>query len=143
MREGLSELVLTPAETDADLEDLIGVRCRPSASGDLQLEVGESDDESRGFLERRGFAQVGAEKALELELGGAELRAVEPPSGARIVSRVEEPDVLEAMHTVAVEADEDIPGSTETRTFEQWRAHEIDKPSRRPEVCFVAFAGRE
>ena len=110
---------------------------------DLQLEVGESDDGSREFLERRGFAQVGAEKALELELGGAELRAVEPPSGARIVSRVEEPDVLEAMHTVAVEADEDIPGSTETRTFEQWRAHEIDKPSRRPEFCFVAFAGRE
>jgi len=47
------------------------------------------------------------------------------------------------MYAVAVEADEEIPGSTETRTFEQWRAHEIDKPSRRPEFCFVALAGRE
>src|SRR5262249_32798292 len=28
-------------------------------------------------------------------------------------------------------------------TFEQWRAREIDKPSRRPELCFVALVGDE
>ena len=49
MREGLSELVLTPVETDADLEDLIGVRCRPSASGDLQLEVERATTSRGGF----------------------------------------------------------------------------------------------
>jgi mycothiol synthase len=29
------------------------------------------------------------------------------------------------------------------QTFEQWRALEIDKPSRRAELCFIALAGDE
>ena len=61
----------------------------------------------------------------------------------RIVSRVEEPDLLEEMYAIGVQADEDIPGSDGVMTFEQWRASEIDKPSRRPELCFIALAGSE
>ena len=62
----------------------------------------------------------------------------------QIVSRVEEPDLLDQMYTVAVQADEDIPGSEGgAQTFEQWRAHEIDRPTRRPELCFIALAGDE
>ena len=30
-----------------------------------------------------------------------------------------------------------------TRPFEEWRAHEIDRPSRRPELSFAAVAGDE
>ncbi len=29
------------------------------------------------------------------------------------------------------------------QTFEQWRSHEIDRPTRRPELCFIALAGDE
>jgi GNAT superfamily N-acetyltransferase len=61
----------------------------------------------------------------------------------RVVSRVEEPDRLEEMYVIAAQADEDIPGSEGVQTFEQWRAHEIDKPTRRPELCFLALAGDE
>jgi GNAT superfamily N-acetyltransferase len=68
---------------------------------------------------------------------------VKPPPGVRIVSRAEAPDLLDGMYAVAVEADEDIPGSIGSRTFEQWRAQEIDKPSRRPELCFIAVYGDE
>jgi mycothiol synthase len=217
MRAGLSELVLAPAETDADLEDLIAVRRRvhprarptvenlrfnlartpglaylvarlaeqPAACGfiepwstiahgdiavvpelrrrgigsamlaelsrriqafgqrELQMQVGEADTESYGFLERRGFVQVGAEKAVELELDSAAASSPEPPPGIRIVSRADEPEHLDGMYQVAVQADEDIPGSDVRRTFEEWRAQEIDKPSRRPELCFVALAGKE
>src|SRR5205823_4110069 len=44
---------------------------------------------------------------------------------------------------VAVQADEDIPGATGVQTFDQWRAQEIDKPAKRPELCFIALVGEE
>jgi len=61
----------------------------------------------------------------------------------RIVSRAEEPDHLEGMYVVAVQADEDIPGNDPGGTFQSWRAFEVESPSRRPEFCFVALAGDE
>ncbi len=76
-------------------------------------------------------------------MDGLDPPAAEPPPGVRIASRVEEPDRLEEMYVVGVQADEDIPGSEGVQTFEQWRSHEIDKPSRRPEFCFLALAGDE
>src|SRR6266540_7410041 len=121
----------------------ISRRARGFGKDEIQGEIKESDAESRGFLERRGFAQVGGEKAVVLDLEGIEPPGVDPPAGVRIASRVEEPDRLEDMYVVGVQADEDIPGSAGVQTFEQWRAHEIDKPTRRPEFCFVALAGDE
>jgi mycothiol synthase len=118
-------------------------RARALSKDSFQGEVKEADGESRAFLERRGFVQVGAEKAVVLQLEGIEPPEVEPPAGVRIASRAEEPDRLEEMYAVSVQADEDIPGSLGVMTFEQWRALEIDKPSRRPELCFLALAGDE
>ena len=117
-------------------------RARALGKDELQGEVKESDPESSAFLERRGFVKVGAERAVVLALEGVE-PPPDPPEGVRIASRVEEPDRLDEMYGVAVQADEDIPGSTGVQTFEQWRAHEIDKPNRRPELCFLALAGDE
>ncbi len=121
----------------------ISMRARGFGKDSIEGEIKESDAQSRAFLERRGFVQVGAEKAVVLELDGVEPQAVEAPPGVRIVSRVEEPDLLEGMYVVGVQADEDIPGSAGVQTFELWRANEIDKPSRRPELCFIALAGDE
>jgi GNAT superfamily N-acetyltransferase len=109
----------------------------------LQGEVRESDPESRAFLERRGFVKVGGEKAVALDVARTDPPDVDPPAGVRIVTRVEEPDLLDEMYAVGVQADEDIPGSEGVQTFEQWRAHEIDRPRRRPELCFIALAGDE
>jgi GNAT superfamily N-acetyltransferase len=109
----------------------------------IQGEVKQSDPGSRAYLERRGFAAVGAEQAVVLELDELEPPEIDPPPGVRIVSRAEEPDRLEDMYAIAVQADEDIPGSTGRWTFEDWRAHEIDKPTNPPELCFIALAGEE
>jgi GNAT superfamily N-acetyltransferase len=121
----------------------ISRRVRESGKDTIQGEARESDSESRGFLERRGYVQVGAEKALVLELDGLDPPAVVPPEGVRIVSRVEEPDRLEEMYAIATQGSEDIPGESGGQTFEQWREHEIDKPNRRPEFSFLALAGDE
>jgi mycothiol synthase len=118
-------------------------RARALGKDELQGEVKESDPGSIAFLERRGFVKVGAERAVVLALEGVEPPPPDPPDGVRIASRVEEPDRLDEMYGVAVQAEEDIPGSTGVQTFEQWRAHEIDQPNRRPELCFLALAGNE
>ena len=142
-----ADLVVVPAERRRGIGTAIlaelSQRARALGTDALQGEAKEVDEESQGFLERRGFAKVGAEKALVLELGGLEPLEPEPPAGVRIVTRAEEPDRLEGMYAVSVQADEDIPGSLGVMTFEQWRALEIDKPSRRPELCFIAQAGDE
>jgi len=125
------------------LLDDVRSRARAFGKDTLQGEVRESDPASREFLERRGFVQVGAEKAVVLDLGSFELPDVEPPPGVRIVTRVEEPDLLAEMYAVGVQAEEDIPGSEGVETFEQWRSHEIDRPTRKPELCFIALADDE
>ena len=124
---------------------LAELSARASSFGRDELlgEVKESDPDSRAFLERRGFVKVGGEQAMLLDLEGVDEPAVEPPQGVRIVSRAEEPDRLEGMYAIGVQADEDIPGSGGVQTFEQWRANEIDKPSRRAELCFIALADDE
>ena len=132
-RRGIGSAVL------ADLSE----RARRLGKDKIQFEVKQIDDESRAFAERRGFERVGGEEAVILDLDGIEAPAVDPPPGVRIVSRVEEPDRLEGMYAIGVQADEDIPGSDGVMTFEQWKASEIDKPSRRPELCFIALAGDE
>ena len=121
----------------------VSARARGFGKETLQVEVKESDGDSCAFLDHRGFVRVGAERAVVLDLDAVEPPAVVPPEGVRIVSRAEEPDRLEGMYLVGVQADEDIPGSAGVQTFEQWRAHEIDKPNRRPELCFIALAGDE
>ena len=132
-RRGIGSLIL------ADLSE----RARALGKGQIQFEVKQIDEESRTFLERRGFECVGGEEAVVLDLDGIEAPTVDPPPGVRIVSRVEEPDLLEGMYAIGVQADEDIPGSDGVMTFEQWKASEIDKPSRRPELCFIALTGDE
>jgi mycothiol synthase len=119
----------------------ISARARSFGNDSIQGEVRESDAESRAFLERRGFVQVGAQKAVVLDVGSVEPADVEPPPGVRIVTRVEEPDLLDGMYAIGVQAEEDIPGSEGVETLEQWRAHEIDRPTRRPELCFIALTG--
>ena len=124
---------------------LAEVRRRARALGKdrVQVEVRESEPASLQFVERRGFTRVGGEQAVQLDLTAFDAPAIDPPPGVRIASRVEEPDRLREMYAIALQADEDIPGSAGVQTFEQWRAHEIDKPVRRPELCFLALAGDE
>lgn len=108
----------------------------------LQGEVRENDSASLQWVERRGFDVVGGEKSVALDLAAAP-PTVGPPAGVEVVSRAERPDVLEGMYAVTREAEEDIPGSPGVTPFDEWRAREIDRPTRRPDLCFVALAGEE
>ena len=120
----------------------VSERARALGKDVLQVEVKKSDDGSRSFLERRGFQKVGGEEAVSLHLGGPQPPSV-PPEGIHILSRRERPDVVEAMYEVYVECNEDVPGAAAPMTLEGWRALDIDRPSRSPDLAFVALDGDE
>jgi mycothiol synthase len=109
----------------------------------LLIEVRMDDPDAVAFLERRGYVEVERQLALALELAGADPTPPPLPPGVRIVSRAERPDVVRGMYETAEEGSRDIPGIDGARetSFEAWKAHEIDRPSRRPELTFVALAG--
>jgi mycothiol synthase len=47
------------------------------------------------------------------------------------------------MYRVFVEAEQDVPGAPRGETIEAWRAREIDRPTRSPDLSFVAMAAGE
>jgi GNAT superfamily N-acetyltransferase len=124
---------------------LADISARACEAGKLELEgeVREDDAESRAYFERRGYRVVGGERAVALDLAEVELPSPSLPAGIRIVPRTELPDILEQLHEIGTEAVEDIPGNAGRPTFEQWRSIEIDRPTRLPELFFVALAGDE
>jgi GNAT superfamily N-acetyltransferase len=109
----------------------------------LTVEAKEDDPASLAWLERRGFEAVERQKALELVLADVEPVTPLPPDGVAILQRA--PEHEPGMYAVGVEAGKDIPGldADHEPSFEQWRSFEIDRPSRRPELAFVALAGGE
>ncbi len=116
-------------------------RCAQSAGRqELQGDVTESDTESRAYLERRGYEVVGGEQAVALDLATHDPEPARLPAGVEIVSLADRPELAEALYEVGTEAAADIPGIEGTITLEQFRALELDRPTRRHDLFFVALA---
>lgn len=109
----------------------------------LFLEVLQSEPESLAWVERRGFLEVERQEALALDLTSLELAPVDLPDDVEIVTRAARPDLVRGMYDVGVEAARDIPGldGGNDPSFQSWAAFEIERPSRDPELCFIALAG--
>jgi mycothiol synthase len=121
----------------------LSICARSVGSETLQGELRKDDADSRGYFERRGYRIVGGEEAVALDLRELEAPVLPSPPGIEIVSRAERPDILEALYPIGLEAVEDIPGVDERPTFEQWRAIDVDRPTRKPQLFFIALAGHE
>lgn len=109
----------------------------------LLLEVLEEDPHSLAWVQRRGFVEVERQEALALELASHDPAPVDALEGVRIVTRAERPDLARQLYEVGVEAGRDIPGldGEGDPSFESWAAFELERPSRDPELCFIALAG--
>jgi GNAT superfamily N-acetyltransferase len=111
----------------------------------LRGEVGEADRDSLAWADSRGFAEIGRDSLLVLDLSAVGDVAVDPPPGVGIVSWAERPELARGMYEVAVEAYPDIPGNEDDRIepFDDWLAHDMGGSGDRPEATFVAVAGDE
>jgi mycothiol synthase len=121
----------------------LGERAREAGRPELEGEVVESDVESQEYLDRRGYCVVGGEKAVALDLTGLEPEPVRVRQGVEIVALADRPELSEALYAVGIEAAADIPGNPGDMSFEQWRAIELDRPTRRRDLLFVAVADGE
>jgi GNAT superfamily N-acetyltransferase len=102
------------------------------------------DEASIGFAERRGFAEIGRELKVELDLL-TELPRLDPPEGVKIVTWAERPDLVRGIYEVYCEGIVDIPSQEEAEVepFEDWLAHDMSGSGDSPEWTFVAVAGDE
>jgi mycothiol synthase len=124
----------------AALSQELSSHARGAGKSGFTVEVNEDDAESLAWVERRGFEEVERQKGLELLLADVAPAEPKPPVGVDVVPRA--PEHERGMYAVALEAGKDIPGldADHDPSFEQWRSFEIARPSRRPELAFVALA---
>jgi GNAT superfamily N-acetyltransferase len=121
----------------------LGGRALKAGRPELEGEVVESDLAAQEYLERRGYRVVGGEKVVALDLMALEPEPAQVPPGVEIVALADRPELAEALYAVGIEAAADIPGNAGDMSFEQWRAIELDRPTRRRDLLFVAVADGE
>lgn len=110
----------------------------------LRTRAREDDPAGVNYALKRGFAELGREAGLVLDLRGHEPLSIAPPEGVEIASLAERPDAKSQIYDIAVEAFPDIPGS-EDYVFgdrDEWVRNHF-QPTERPEATFVALAGDE
>jgi GNAT superfamily N-acetyltransferase len=112
---------------------------------ELMGPVKEVDRDSLGWVERRGFTEVGRNSRLVLDLTAIAAPVVHAPPGVEIATWAERPGAERGMYEVAREAYPDVPGEedAEVQTFGEWLAMDMQGAGDRPEATFVALAGDE
>jgi GNAT superfamily N-acetyltransferase len=142
-----AHLVVVPTARGRGIGSLmlaeIGAATRTAGKSELEGEIREDDEASRAFLERRGYRIVGGEKAVALDLAAVETPVPSLSLGITIVTRAERPDLTDALYEIGAEGAEDIPDFPGRPTYEQWRATDIDRPTRKPQYFFIALSGDE
>ncbi len=109
---------------------------------DLLFTVMEGDEQSLGFLERRGYSVVGRDQESELLVAESHVQAVDAPAGIRIATLAEEPELRRGMYAVALHAIADVPAAEPIPPpdYEHWCAMELDRPDMPPDGQFVAVS---
>jgi GNAT superfamily N-acetyltransferase len=112
---------------------------------ELEVSVSSDDPESLSYADRRGFTEVRRQVGLVLSLAGVSPPRVQPPAGIEIVTWAQRPELARGMHEVDLEIHRDIPGFEDVAVepFEDWMAHNMQRPTDSPEATFIALAGDE
>jgi GNAT superfamily N-acetyltransferase len=112
---------------------------------ELEVAVAGNDPESLAFAQRRGFTEERREVGLVLSLAGLSPAEVPPSAGIEIVTWAQRPELARGMYEVDFETHSDIPGFEDVTVepFEDWMAHNMQRPADSPEATFIALAGEE
>jgi GNAT superfamily N-acetyltransferase len=109
--------------------------------GFLHIPGTDARPEGIAFLTRRGFVEIDRHRIVRLELAGLERPAVEPPPGLLLTDLAQRPDLVAAVHRVAVEAFADIPGTEPMAAGDlaEFRARDVDRPGMPPDAFIVGI----
>jgi len=89
---------------------------------------------------RRGFAEIGHELVLALDLANADPPPAPLPEGVELVTLAERPDLLPALHRIGEETYRDVPGYEEEQPwpYVRWVETFMSGPTHLPDAVFVA-----
>ena len=112
---------------------------------ELEVSVAGNDTESLSFAERRGFTEERREVGLVLSLADVSPQQVQLPAGIEIVTWALRPELARGMYEVDLEIHADIPGFEDValEPFEDWMAHNMQRPTDSPEATFIALDGED
>ena len=112
---------------------------------ELEVSVAGNDPQSLSYAQRRGFIEVRRQVGLVLSLVGISPLRVQPPGGIEIVTWAQRPELARGMYEVDLEIHPDIPGFEDValEPFEDWMAHNMQRPTDSPEATFIALVGEE
>jgi GNAT superfamily N-acetyltransferase len=122
------------------LESVSGV-ARRAGKKTLMIPVSAADDASIDFLTHRGFREYERSKIVRLDLRGLPVPPIDLPAGVALTTLAERPDLVDAVHAVAVETFLDIPGGDEPTaagSLAEFRARDVDRPSIPPAAFMIA-----
>jgi GNAT superfamily N-acetyltransferase len=127
------------------LYDAISAYARERGCEALLAHVDGDQREGLAFAEHRGFAEIGRELRVSLELAAIEPPQPRAPDGIEIVTWAERPELAGGMYDVFREAEPDIPGEEDTETieYEEWLSQHMRGSGDKAEATFVALAGDE
>jgi GNAT superfamily N-acetyltransferase len=129
----------------AALYEAISVWASERGIRELDVSVAGNDPESLSFAQRRGFTEKRRDVGLVLSLAGVSPTQVQPPAGIEIITWAQRPELARGMYEVDLETHRDIPGFEDVAAepFEDWMAHNMQRPTDSPEATFIALAGEE
>ena len=112
---------------------------------ELEVAVAGNDPQSLSFAQRRGFTEDRHEVDLVLSLAGVSPQRIQLPAGIEIVTWAQRPELARGMYEVNLEIHPDIPGFEDVagEPFEDWMAHQMQRPTDSPEATFIALVGEE
>ena len=118
---------------------------RDRRSTQLEGGIAEDDETSIAWATARGFAEVGRNSRMVLDLTAIDAPAVTPPPGIEIVAWADRPGLDRGLWEVAREAGPDIPGEEDTDAgpFEEWLDRDMRGIGDDPAAVFVALEGGE
>ena len=127
------------------LYGVLSDHARSVGRNELFGRIREDDTSSLQAVVDHGFAEIGREFPVVLDLRTASQASTAPPAGVEITNLADRPDLVRAAWDVEVEAAPDIPteGGVEAWPFERWRSAVLDAPSALPEAAVVAVANGE
>jgi GNAT superfamily N-acetyltransferase len=127
------------------LYEVISMWANERGARELEVSVSGNDPESLSFAQRRGFTEERREVGLVLSLAGISPRQVQPPAGIEIVTWAQRPELARGMYEVDLEIHPDIPGFEDValEPFEDWMAHNMQRPTDSPDATFIALADEE
>ena len=127
------------------LYEAISMWASERGARELEVSVSGNDPESLSYAQRRGFTEVRRQLGLVLSLANVSPLRVGPPAGIEIVTWAQRPELARGMYEVDLEIHPDIPGFEDValEPFEDWMAHNMQRPTDSPEATFIALDGEE